>query len=63
MEKNEINKKIKKEKDFLLHGSSFIGRGFVLGNKVAGMFSYCVLFRGYALSIDEFCNCCLKICI
>lgn len=54
MEKTEITKKVKKEKDFLLPGSSFIGRGFVLGNKVAGMFSYSVLFRGYALSIDEF---------
>jgi len=61
MEKTN-NKKIKKEKDFLLLGSSFIGRGFVLGNKVAGMFSYSVLFRGYALSMN-FCNCCLKICI
>lgn len=52
--KQKLQKKVKKEKDFLLPGSSFIGRGFVLGNKVAGMFSYSVLFRGYALSIDEF---------
>jgi len=53
----------KKEKDFLLLWSKLIGRGFVLGNKVAGMFSYSIFFRGYALFMDTFLYCCLKMCI
>lgn len=53
--KTEINKKkTKKRKGLLATLEQLIGRGFVLGNKVAGMFSYSIFFRGYALSIDKF---------
>jgi len=53
--KTEINnKKNKKRKGLLATLEQLIGRGFVLGNKVAGMFSYSIFFRGYALSIDKF---------
>lgn len=55
--KTEINKKInkkRKRKGLLATLEQLIGRGFVLGNKVAGMFSYSIFFRGYALSIDKF---------
>ena len=47
-------KKNKKRKGLLATLEQLIGRGFVLGNKVAGMFSYSIFFRGYALSIDTF---------
>lgn len=52
--KTEINKKKQKRKGLLATLEQLIGRGFVLGNKVAGMFSYSIFFRGYALSIDKF---------
>jgi len=51
--KNEINKKNTKRKGLLATLVQLIGRGFVLGNKVAGMFSYSIFFRGYALSIAK----------
>jgi len=56
MEKKNRNeqKKNKKRKGLLATLEQLIGRGFVLGNKVAGMFSYSIFFRGYALSIDTF---------
>lgn len=43
-----------KRKGLLATPEQLIGRGFVLGNKVAGMFSYSIFFRGYALSIERF---------
>lgn len=47
--KKEIEKKNSKKKmDFLLLGSSLLVEVFVLGNKVAGMLSYSIFFRGYA---------------
>jgi len=54
--KTEMNtkKQRKKRKGLLATLEQLIGRGFVLGNKVAGMFSYSIFFRGYALSIDKF---------
>lgn len=53
--KTEINtKKTTKRKGLLATLEQLIGRGFVLGNKVAGMFSYSIFFRGYALSIAKF---------
>jgi hypothetical protein len=63
--KREMNtKKLrKKRKGLLATLEQLIGRGFVLGNKVAGMFSYSIFFRGYALFMDTFLYCCLKICI
>lgn len=57
MEKKNRNlqkKEEKKRKGLLATLEQLIGRGFVLGNKVAGMFSYSIFFRGYALSIDKF---------
>lgn len=47
-----MNKKNKK-KGLLATLEQLIGRGFVLGNKVAGMFSYSIFFRGYAACIAE----------
>jgi len=63
--KTEMNtkKQRKKRKGLLATLEQLIGRGFVLGNKVAGMFSYSIFFRGYALFMDTFLYCCLKICI
>lgn len=52
--KQKLTKKNKKRKGLLATLEQLIGRGFVLGNKVAGMFSYSIFFRGYALSIDKF---------
>ena len=52
--KPESKKKNTKRKGLLATPEQLIGRGFVLGNKVAGMFSYSIFFRGYALSIDKF---------
>lgn len=52
--KQKLTKKNKKIKGLLATLEQLIGRGFVLGNKVAGMFSYSIFFRGYALSIDKF---------
>lgn len=50
----EEEKRNKKEKDFLLLPEQIIGRGFVLRNKVAGMFSYSIFFRDYAFFINTF---------
>lgn len=47
-------KKTKNEKDFLLLGSNLLVEVLYLETKVAGMFSYSIFFRGYALSIDAF---------
>jgi len=44
------NKKKRKELPSALE--QITGRGFVLGIKVAGMFSYSIFFRGYALFMD-----------
>lgn len=53
--KNKLTKNKKmKRKGLLATPEQLIGRGFVLGNKVAGMFSYSIFFRGYALSIERF---------
>jgi len=53
--KNKLTKNKKmKRKGLLATLEQLIGRGFVLGNKVAGMFSYSIFFRGYALSIERF---------
>jgi len=57
------HKNNKKRKGLLATLEQLIGRGFVLGNEVAGMFSYSIFFRGYALFMDTFLYCCLKICI
>lgn len=54
MEKKKVTKKKIKRKGLLATLEQLIGRGFVLGNKVAGMFSYSIFFRGYALSITKF---------
>jgi len=55
MKKKQMNKKTKKKTEGLLATlEQLIGRGFVIRNKVAGMFSYSIFFRGYALSMDTF---------
>lgn len=43
-----------KKQGLLATLEQLIGRGFVLGNKVAGMFSYSIFFRGYAPCIAVF---------
>jgi len=52
--RNEHKKTKKKRKGLLATLEQLIGRGFVLGNKIAGMFSYSILFRGYAPFIHFF---------
>lgn len=52
--KQKLTQKKQKRKGLLATLEQLIGRGFVLGNKVAGTFSYSIFFRGYALSIDKF---------
>ena len=51
--KKFTKKNTKKRKGLLATSEQLIGRGFVFGNKVAGMFSYSIFFRGYALSIKK----------